>query len=90
MFDTDIHKDSRTHEINIHFNEEEIVNVPELINQFHVIAMLLSPNTKKSIKFQNQFVLTVRAKKHYTPEAFLTEHKPFLDDLAARVHIKEN
>ena len=49
MFDSNIHKDSRTHEIELHFNEEEIVNVPELINQFHVIAMLLSPNSKKNL-----------------------------------------
>jgi hypothetical protein len=90
VFDSAIHKDSRTHEIDILFNEEDIVNVPELINQFHTIAFLLKPNTKKSIKYQNQFVLTVRAKKNFTPEAFLSEHKSFLDELAVRGHIREN
>jgi hypothetical protein len=66
------------------------VNIPELINQFHTIAFLLKPNTKKSIKYQNQFVLTVRAKKNFTPEAFLSEHKSFLDELAVLSHIMEN
>jgi hypothetical protein len=90
VFDSAIHKDSSTHEIDLHFNEEEIVNIPELINQFHTIAFLLKPNTKKSIKYQNQFVLTVRAKKNFTPEAFLSEHKSFLDELAVLSHIMEN
>lgn len=84
-----IHKDTRTHEISLEFNSEDLCDTKDLLDKLLTLAMTIKPGEKKVVTAK-LFKATLRAKKNYTAKSFLVEHQKLFDAIQARTDIKEN